>query len=125
MCRPDEFLLLFGQISAEKLGPVREHPGVPILDLYASKDIRGILVELVLHGLTGIWRNCSNVDEAGDALIDSGGGDGGSPVAVPDQESRAANSVERPLHHSDVLFKIFQAVLDRDHLVAIRLQCGG
>lgn len=33
----------------------------------------------VLHGLTDIWRNCSNVDETGDALIDSRGGDGGAP----------------------------------------------
>src|SRR6202012_1567348 len=48
---PDELLLLLGKVSAEKLSPVRKHPSVPVRDLHARKDIRGILVELVLYRL--------------------------------------------------------------------------
>ena len=40
------------------------------------------------------------------------------------QENRAAYAAERALHHSHVLFKRFQAVLNRNDLITIRLQCG-
>ena len=124
MCRPDEFLLLLGKVSAEKLSPVRKHPGVPVRDLDARKDIRGILVELVLYRLADIRRNRSNVDEAGHAIIDSRGRDGSAAIGVTDEENGAANAVERPLHHSHVLFERLQAVLNRNDLMAVRLQCG-
>src|SRR5579885_1398046 len=64
MRRPDESLLLLGKVAAEELGPIREHPGVAVSDLDARKDIRGILVELVLNGLADIRCNRSNVDRS-------------------------------------------------------------
>jgi hypothetical protein len=79
VCRPDKLLLLLGKVSAEELSPVWKHPGVPVLDLHARKDIRGILVELVLYRLADIRGNCSNVDEASHAIIDSRGGEVAPP----------------------------------------------
>src|SRR5207247_8848666 len=58
------------------------------------------------------------------ALIGSRSGDGSAAIGVAHEEDGAANAVQRPLHHSQVLFKRFQAVLNCDHLIAIRLQCG-
>jgi hypothetical protein len=68
---PDELLLLLGEVSAEKLSATRKHPGVPVSDLNAREDIRGILVELVLNSLSDVRRHCSDVDEARDAIVDS------------------------------------------------------
>src|SRR5690349_18855095 len=62
MCRPDELLLFLGEISAEKLSPVRKHPGISVHDLDTRKDIRRILVELLLHGLADIRGDRCDVD---------------------------------------------------------------
>ena len=112
MCRPDELLLLLGKVSAEKLSPVRKHPGVPVRDLDARKDIRGILVELVLYRLADIRGDCSNVDEAGHAIIDSRGRDGSAAIGVADEENGAANAVERALNHSHVLFEMIPGCIE-------------
>src|SRR5271155_4133455 len=106
---PNELLLLLGKVSAEKLSPVRKHPGVPVHDLHPRKDIRGMLVELVLYRLADIRGNCSNVDEAGHAIIDARGRNGSSSVGMAHEDDGTADAVERPLHHSHVLFKRFQA----------------
>src|SRR6266849_7300786 len=121
---PDELLFSLRKVSAEKLSPVRKHPSVPVHDLHAREDIRGILVELVLYRLADIRGDCSNVDEAGYAIIDARGRNGSAAVGVPDEEDGAANAVERPLNHSHVLFKRFQTILNSDHLMPVCLQCG-
>src|SRR4029077_16375909 len=124
MCRPDKPLLFLGKISAEKLSPVRKHPGVPVRNLAAKKNIRWILFELILYCLSDIRRNRSDVDEPSHAIIDARSRDGSASIRVAHEENGAANAVERPPHHCQVLFKRFQAVLNCDHLIAIRLQCG-
>src|SRR3569833_221940 len=105
MCRPDELLLFLRKVSAEKLGSIRKHPGVPISNLAARKDVRGILVELGLNSLADVRRNCTNVDEASHAIIGSRCCDGGTAIRVADEKDRAADAIERALHHSDVLFE--------------------
>ena len=87
---PNELLLFLGKVSAEELSSVRKHSGVPVSDLDATKDIGGILVELILNSLADIRRNGSNVDEASHAIIDSRCRDGGTPIGMPDEENRAA-----------------------------------
>src|SRR5690242_15144837 len=119
---PDELLLLLGKVSAEKLSPVRKHPGEPVRDLDARKDIRGIFVELVLYSLANIRGDRSDVDKAGNAIIDARGRNGGAAVGVPDEENGAANTVECPLYHSHVLIKRFQTILNCNHLMPVRLQ---
>ena len=73
---PDELLLSLRKVAAEKLSSARKHPSVPVPDLHARKDIRGILVELVLYRLADIRGDDSNVDEAGHAIIDDRDGSG-------------------------------------------------
>ena len=94
---PDKLLLLLGKVSAEELSPVRKHPGSPVRDLDARKDIRRILVELVLYSLTYIRGNGCNVDEADYAIIDARSGNGGAAVGVSDEQNGAADSIERAL----------------------------
>lgn len=75
MSGPHKLLLLRGKVSAEELGPIRKHPGIPISDLDAREDIRGIFIELVLNRLADIGRDRSDVDEARYSIIDSRSGD--------------------------------------------------
>src|SRR6185369_5920204 len=109
MCRPDQFLLLFGKIPAEKLSPTRKHPGVSISDFDAREDIRWILVELLLYGLADIGGDRSDVHEASYAIIDARSGNCGSAIRVPNEENRVTDAVKRALNHGHVLFERFQA----------------
>src|ERR1700758_1647441 len=121
---PDELLLCLGKVSAEKLSPVRKHPGAPVRDLDARKDIRGILVELLLYGLADIRGDRSDVDKAGHAIIDARGRNGSASVGMAHEDDRTADAVERALHGSYVLFERVEAILNCDHLMPIGLQCG-
>src|SRR4030095_1163055 len=77
---PNQLLVFLGEVSCEELGAIRKHPGTPIGDLDARKNIRRILVELVLYGLAGIRSDRCNVDEANHALVGPRARDGGSSI---------------------------------------------
>lgn len=121
---PDEFLLLLREVSAEKLSPIRQHPGVPVRDRDARKNIRRILVELLLYGFADIRGDRCDVDKAGHAVIDAGSRDGGTSVGMSYEKNGAANTVERVLDHGYVCIERLQTVLNSDDLMAVRLQCG-
>jgi len=121
---PDELLFFLGKVSREKLSTVRKHPGAPVRDFDAREDIRRILVKLLLYGFADIRGDRSDVNKSGHAIIDARGRNGSASVGMAHEEDRAADTVERALHRSDVPFKRVEAILNGDHLMPIRLQCG-
>src|SRR6202042_2956856 len=73
---PEEFLFMLGQVSREALDARREHPYAPVRDLDVRENFSdGKLVLLALRRLVLVRRERGDVDEAGDSVIRSGGGD--------------------------------------------------
>jgi hypothetical protein len=102
---PDELLIFRGEVAGKELGAVRQHPGAPIGDLDAREYVRWEFVELVLHGLAGIWGNRRDVDEAHDAFVDARGSDGGAAIRMAHKKDRIADTIERALHGRHIVFE--------------------
>ena len=65
-----------------------------------------------------------DVDEPGDAIVGSRGGDDGSAVGVADEDGRAADPPERAHDRGDVALERVEAVLGGHHFVPLGLQRG-
>src|SRR2546429_4076624 len=73
--RPDQLLLLFGEVARERLDALRQQPDAPVRDLDVVEDVRdGELVLQALGGLRLVRGERGDVDQPGDAVIGSRGG---------------------------------------------------
>src|SRR6266568_2054872 len=125
MDRPDELLLLLGQVSREVLRAVRTHPDTSVRNFDVREDFRlGELVLLALRRFVVVGGEGGDVDQAGDAVVGSRRGDDGSAVGVADEDRRARDAPQRAPYGSDIAFECLQAVLGGHHLVPLRLQRG-
>ena len=77
-----------------------------------------------LRRLVFVGGECSDVDQPSDAIIGSRGCNDGSPVRVADQYGRAADPPQPAPDGGDIALERVQAVLDRYHLVPLRLKRG-
>src|SRR5260370_15280203 len=90
--RPDHYLLLLRKIGGEILHAFREHPDSPLSHFDVLEDFRrGELAQLAVHRLASVRGDCGDVDQPGDAVIRSRGGDDGSTVRVADEDGGAAD----------------------------------
>ena len=104
MRRPHQLLLGFRQVAAKEFGAGGSSQARLSATSTRAEDVRRVLVELVLHGLARVGRDRRDIDEADDAIVRPRAGDGGAAVGVADEQDRAADAVERPLHGRQILF---------------------
>jgi hypothetical protein len=57
-----------------------------------AEDWCGVLVELALHGFTGIGSDSGDVDQPDNAIIGSGSGDDGPAIRMADKDGWAAHT---------------------------------
>ncbi|MEY2462276.1 MAG: hypothetical protein QOH64_414 [Acidimicrobiaceae bacterium] len=82
---PDEFLLLFGEISCEALHAVWAQPDMAVREFDVGEDVRGReLVLLALRRLGFVRGERSDVDQPGNAVIGTCGGDLAEDLPVLD-----------------------------------------
>ncbi len=93
---PNELLLLLRKVSAEILRALRTQPDTSVYDFDFGEDV-GLreVVQLRLGRLIGVGSKCSDVDQAGNALVGSGAGDDGSAIGVANENNRAADAAYR------------------------------
>jgi hypothetical protein len=103
---PNEFLLLLRKVSAEILRAFRTQPDTSVYDVYLGEDV-GLweVGELRLGRLIGVRSECSDVDQAGNALVGSGAGDDGSAVGVANENNGAVDAAYRCFRSSNVLVR--------------------
>src|SRR2546429_9064814 len=87
---PDDLLLLLRKVAGEILNAFREHPDPSVGNFDVAEDWCGVLVELALHGFTGIGSDRGDVNQPDNAIIGSGSGDDGPAIRVADKDGRAA-----------------------------------
>src|SRR4029077_7209210 len=123
LSRPNELLLLLRKISAEILRTFGTKPDTSIHDFDVGEDVclREIRL-LCLRCLIGVRSERADVNQPGNAIVDSGAGDDTSAVGVADEDDRAADPANRCLHQGDVLCCCVEAVLYCNTLIPLRLK---
>ena len=85
--RPDDLLLLLGQVSREALDPVRAQPNAPLHDLDVREYVcGGELFLQALRRLIFVRGECGDVDQPGNAVVGPRGCDDGSTVIGTNQK---------------------------------------
>ena len=86
--RPNELLLLLRKVAAEILRALRTQPHASIHDLYFGEDF-GLreLGLLRLRRFIGVRCEGADVNQPGDTIVGSGGGDDASAVGVADGDN--------------------------------------
>src|SRR5258706_11674470 len=112
LSRPNELLLLLRKISAEMLRTFGTKPDTSIHDFDMGEDLCLREVSLLcLRCLIGVRSERADVNQSGNAIVDSGACDDASAVGVADENNRAADPADRCFHQSDVLCRCVEAVL--------------
>ena len=88
---PDDLLLLFRKVAGEILNAFWEHPYPSVGNFDVAEDWCGVLVELALHGFTGIGSDRGDVNQPDNAIIGSSSGDDGTAIRVADEDGLAAH----------------------------------
>src|SRR5260370_38646558 len=123
--RPDHYLLLLRKIAGEILHAFREHPDSPLSHFDVLEAFRGgELAQLAVHRRAGVRGDCGDVDQPGDAVIRSRGGDDGSAVRMANEDRGAAHAPQGAFYCGDVRRLRVEAVLRGHHLVTFRLERG-
>src|SRR5271169_6626704 len=99
LSRPNKLLLLLRKISAEMLRTFGTKPDTSIHDFDVGEDVCLREVRLLcLRCLIGVWSERTDVNQPGNAIVDSGARDDGSAVGVADEDDRAADPADCRLH---------------------------
>ena len=88
--RPNELLLLLREVSAEKLRALGTQPDTSIHDFNVGEDL-GLreLGLLRLRRFIGVRSERADVNQTGNAIVDSGACDDASAVGVADEDNGA------------------------------------
>src|SRR5713101_7968447 len=123
LSRPNELLLLLRKISAEILRTFGTKPDTSIHDFDVGEDVCLREVRLLcLRCLIGVWSERADVNQPGNAIVDSGACDDASAVGVANEDDRAADPADRCLHQGDVLCRCVEAILRCNTLIPLRLK---
>src|SRR5258707_10808169 len=123
LSRPNELLLLLRKISAEILRTFGTKPDTSIYDVDVGEHVCLREVRLLcLRCLIGVWSERADVNQPGNAIIDSGARDDASAVGVTYEDDRAADPADRCLHQGDILCRCVEAVLRCNTLIPLCLK---
>src|SRR5262249_61706348 len=122
MCCPDEALLMFRQIARKGRNTLWFQPNTSVCHFYLREDVCGRELFLqTLCCLIIIWRERSDVDECGDTVVRSSGGDDRAPVGAGDKDCGLPDSTQSSLDINDISTMRVQTVPRRDYLEPLLL----
>src|SRR5580704_13896252 len=123
--RPNQLLVLLGQIACEGIHAFLKQPETSIRDFDVRENV-GLreLGRLRVGRLVGVRRKCGEVDQPGNAIVGSGAGDDASAIRVTDENGWTADSPERAFHGGYVVRGCVETVLGGNTLVPVGLKRG-